>query len=293
LSESLSKGRDRLLEYNSCRPAIALSIKTAAEQQDRAAMIQDYMEQVYDCFGIDFELHSEDCYVLHPTEHMVSQFPGLSDEGTTVTYLRDTALSYEDAQYLSWEHPMVSTAMDMVLSRESGNTSLVAVRDMPASLGLTAGGILLECLFSLEAPPVEALQSDRYLPPTMIRVVCDEKGRDISSILSHEAINGGASFVEQGVAVKVIAARRKLLKAMQKRSESYANNRIDTILTQAHENARQILDNEINRLNALSKVNPNIRADEINYFEKQLESLNTLIDQAGLRFDAMRVIVVT
>jgi len=293
LSESLSKGRDRLLEYNSCRPAIAQSIKTAAEQQDRAAIIQDYMEQVYDCFGIDFELHSEDCYVLNPTEHMVSRFPGLSDEGTTVTYVRDAALSYEDAQYLSWEHPLVSTAMDMVLSRESGNTSLVAVKDLPASLGLTAGGILLECLFSLEAPPVEALQSDRYLPPTMVRVVCDEKGRDISRRLSHDTINAVASFVEQGVAVKVIAARRQLLKAMQQRSEAYASNRIDTILSQAHENAMQILSNEINRLNALYKVNPNIRASEIEYFQKQLDSLNTLIDQAGLRFDAMRVIVVT
>lgn len=44
---------------------------------------------------------------------------------------------------------------------------------------------------------------------------------------------------------------------------------------------------------ALSKVNPNIRGEEIAYFEKQLAALTDVIDAANIRLDAIRVIVAT
>jgi len=53
LSQSLQRGRDRLLEYNSCRPAIAQDIKQRADAEDSSSQLADYMENVYDCFGID------------------------------------------------------------------------------------------------------------------------------------------------------------------------------------------------------------------------------------------------
>jgi len=46
-------------------------------------------------------------------------------------------------------------------------------------------------------------------------------------------------------------------------------------------------------LQALSKVNPNIRSEEIAFFEKQLSMLTGVIDGANIRLDAVRVIVAT
>ncbi|MBT8119103.1 MAG: RNA polymerase-associated protein RapA [Gammaproteobacteria bacterium] len=289
LTESLQRGRDRLLEYNSCRPAIAQDIKCRADVEDNSSELAEYMESVYDCFGIDNELHSEGCFVITPTEHMINNFPGLAEDGMTITYDRNVALSFEDAHFISWEHPLTNNAIDMVVTNEMGNTSVTAVEYK----GVTAGSVLLECLFSLESAPIDELQSSRYLPPTMIRVVCDERGADHHLKLPHKTINEGRQFVDKGVGNKIVKAKKKILKAMLQRSEKFAELKSAKLLELAQENASNILTIEINRLKALSNVNPNIRKDEILYFEKQLSMLTEVIDAANIRLDAVRVIVAT
>ncbi len=289
LSQSLQRGRDRLLEYNSCRPAVAQDIKRRADIEDSSSQLCDYMESVYDCFGIDNELHSEGCFIITPTEHMINNFPGLAEDGMTITYDRNVALSFEDAHFISWEHPLTNNAIDMVITNEMGNTSVTAVEYK----GVQAGNVLLECLFSLESAPIEELQSSRYLPPTMIRVVCDERGADHHLKLPHKTINQGRQFVDRGVGNQIVKAKKKILKAMLQRSEKFAELKSAKLLELAQQNASNILSIEINRLKALSKVNPNIREDEIRYFEKQLSMLTEVIDAANIRLDAVRVIVAT
>ncbi len=289
LSQSLQRGRDRLLEYNSCRPAIAEEIKQRTDAEDKSSQLVEYMENVYDCFGIDYEIHSQDCFIITPTDHMINQFPGLTEDGLTITYNRNIALSFEDAHYITWEHPLTNNAIDMVLSNEMGNTAVTAVEYK----GVKAGTVLLECLFSLETAPIEELQTNRYLPPTLIRVVCDERGADHNLKLTHNSINDACQFVDNGVANKIVRAKKKILKAMLQRSEKFAELKSEKLLEQAQQQASETLNKEINRLIALSKVNPNIRAEEIQHFEKQLSALSSIIDAANIRLDAVRVIVAT
>ncbi len=247
------------------------------------------MENVYDCFGIDYEIHSEGCFIITPTEHMINQFPGLTEDGLTITYDRTMALSFEDAHYITWEHPLTNNAIDIVLSNEMGNTAVTAVEYK----GVNAGTVLLECLFSLETAPIEELQTNRYLPPTLIRVVCDERGADHHLKLPHNSINETRQIVDSGVSNKIVRAKKKILKAMLQRSEKFAELKSAKLLEHAQQQASETLDKEINRLIALSKVNPNIRADEIQYFEKQLSTLTDVIEAANIRLDAIRVIVAT
>jgi len=181
LNEALEKGRDRLLEYNSCRPAIANELKQTALLQDNESGLQDYMDSVFDCFGIHTEEHKQASFIIQPTDHMISPFPGLPDDGLTITYCRDTALSNEDMRYLSWEHPMVTTALDMVLSSELGNV-VVSAAKLEA---IEPGSMLLETLFLIEATSNLSLQVNRYLPPTIIRIVIDEHDNNVTSSLTH------------------------------------------------------------------------------------------------------------
>jgi len=287
LTEELHRGRDRLLEYNSCRMHIAESIRQRALEHDAESMLGEYMDRVFDCFGVDSEMHSENCLIIRPTEHMVNRFPGLADDGMTITYDRDTALSFEDAHYLTWEHTMVRDAMDMVVTSEPGNTALTAVKYR----GAPAGSVLLECLFVLEAAAVESLQSQRYLPPTTLRVVMDERGQDHSNKLAHDAINKAAADVDTNTAAQVVRAKQKVLKALLQRCEQHAQQQAPVIFDTAHAQAEDILMREINRLKALQQVNPNVRNTEIAFFEQQLQALTHLIDATRLRLDALRVIV--
>jgi len=287
MTEALHRGRDRLLEYNSCRMHIAESLRQRSLEADATSTLGDYMDGVFDCFGVDSELHSENCLIIRPTDHMVSRFPGLADDGMTITYDRDTALSFEDAHYLSWEHSMVRDAIDMVVTNELGNTALTAVKYR----GAQAGSVLLECLFVLEAAAVEALQSQRYLPPTTIRVVMDERGNDHSEKLAHDAINNAAAAVDSNTAVQVVRAKQKALKSLLQTCEQRAQQQAPAIFKAAHAQAEDILMREINRLKALQQVNPNVRDAEIDFFDQQLQALTQLIDATRLRLDALRVIV--
>jgi ATP-dependent helicase HepA len=150
---------------------------------------------------------------------------------------------------------------------------------------------LLECLFVLEAAAVESLQSQRYLPPTTLRVVMDEHGHDHSDKLAHDAINKVAADVDTNTAAQVVRAKQKELKALLHKCEQHAQQQAPAIFRSAHVQAEEILMREINRLKALQQVNPNVRDTEIAFFEQQLQALTQLIDGTRLRLDALRVVV--
>jgi len=289
LNVAMQNGRDRLLEFNSCRRHIAESLKDDALKQDATNSLPQYMENIYDCFGINSEEQSNLKTIIEPSDHMISNFPGLHQDGMTITYDRNTALENEDIHYINWEHPLVINAMDMVLSQELGNSALTAVEYK----AVPAGSILLECLFILESASNAALQSARYLPPTAIRIVMDEKSRDHNSQLPHFTISQKQTLVDTGTAKQIIQAKGDDIRLLLKECEDLAETQSPEILASAHKQTQQTLQSEINRLTALTRINPNIRREEIQFFEKQLQALTEVLKSASLRLDAVRVIVAT
>jgi ATP-dependent helicase HepA len=290
LNAALHRGRDRLLEYNSCRPQTAEAIKAQAEALDADTRLFGYLEQVFDCYGIELEPHSEGSHIIHPGEHMhSSSFPGLRDEGMTFTCERAIALANEDRQFISWEHPLVTGAMDMVLSNELGNCAMTAIKYSDAK----PGTLLLECLYTLDTVSSDVLQTSRYLPPTTIRVVIDQHENDHSEVLTHEIIKASRATIPADTAIKIIRTYTQLLRDMISASESLANRQAPELLAAAHEKSKNTLDREIERLKALGKVNPNVRPEEIEFMELQREALTAALDAAVLRLDALRVVVAT
>jgi ATP-dependent helicase HepA len=290
LNEALHRGRDRLLEYNSCRPHVAEQLCERARQFEQQSSPMPYLEQVFDAYGVDSEVHAEKSFVLHPSDHMqTSSFPGLREEGMTITYDRDTALANEDMQFLTWEHPMLTGAMDMVLGSEQGNTAMASIKVR----GLKPGSLLLECLFSLESSANTALQASRYLPPTTIRVVLDQQGRDLHEALPHATINKVREGVDNETASTIVRAYKTELKAMLASCEKQAGQQAPQILAEAHQHTRDTLRAEIDRLKALAIVNPNVRDDEIKFFSLQLQALTEVLDAASLRLEALRVLITT
>ena len=289
LNEALHRGRDKLLEYNSCRPHIANDLKQRALAEDTASVLPTYMDAVFDAFGVNSEEHSECRHIIHPGEHMLSRFPGLPDDGMTITYNRETALSYEDTQYISWEHPMVTGAMDLVLGNEPGNTALTSIK----YTGTRPGTLLLECLYILDSASSSTLQSNRYLPPTTIRVVMDEQGRDHAQGLAHDYLQQHREVVNTDTAVRIVRAREQVLKDLVSACETQAKKQAPDLLDSARLRARHTLTREVDRLRALQQVNPNVRDEEIDYLERQQELITEILESATLRLDAVRVIVST
>ena len=290
LTDALHKGRDRLLEYNSCRPHIADKISAQAIDADDDGSILPYLEEVFDCFNIESEEHGMNSMVIRPSEHMQNNnFPGLYEEGMTITWDRDTALSNEDMHYLTWEHPMVAGAMDLVLNNEQGNTAVTSIKHPK----INAGTMLLECVFILETAGNSKLQSSRYLPATSIRTLIDANKKDCNDIVSFRYIAKNREFIKKKMAVKVINAYGEEIRELINSSEQLAQKQAPSILAAAHKEAEQTLSAEISRLKALKNVNPNVRDEELNYFETQRDALNEALDSSTLRLDAIRIVIVT
>jgi len=290
LNAELQRGRDRLLEYNSCRPRRAAELRQRLQDQDQDSSLFGYLEQVCDCYGIELEPHSAGSHIIRPGDHMqTSSFPGLRDEGMTITCDRDIALANEDRQFISWEHPLVTGAMEMVLGSEQGNTAMTAIKYR----GAAAGTMLLECLYTLDTIASDILQTSRYLPPTTIRVVTDQHGRDHSAALDHAAIGAVRQTVPADTAGKIIRGYTQQLRAMLAASEALADSQAPQLVAAARSRSERSLQQEIHRLRALRLVNPNVRAEEIRFLELQQEALGAALDAATLRLDALRVIIVT
>ena len=80
---------------------------------------------LFDIVGINQEDRSDNLIVLTPSDHMlVPDFPGLPQDGCTVTFDRDRALSREDAQFVSWEHPIIRNGTDLILSGDTGSCAV-------------------------------------------------------------------------------------------------------------------------------------------------------------------------
>lgn len=289
IDRALQEGRDRLLEYNSCRPDIAGELKHLAGQQDENTNIEAFMDGVFDCFGVHIEEHGQTSHVIRPGEKMMAPYPGLPDEGLTITYSRDTALANENMHFLSWEHPMVIAGIDMVSGNEFGNAVVCSIEHDD----INAGTLLLEGLYVVEPARVAGTRIDRYFPPALIRILVDEHETVRHSGISHIEINKSSEYVEEEIARQVIRMKETVIRKLVTVAGKQAEQQVAGIIARAQQRVDRIFDSEIGRLQALIRINKNIRREELEYFERQRTQLADIISAARLRLDALRVIVAT
>jgi len=283
---ALQRGRDRLLELNSCREAEARRLVEALHAQDADPTLWPWLERVFDAYGISVEEHSERCLILRPGEHMRMQFPELPDEGVTVTLDRDTGLSREDILFLSFEHPMVRGAMDIILNSEHGNAALSILRHPD----LDPGQLLVECFHVVDCSAPKHLHIARFFPPVLIRTLLDHEGNDLSH-LPFESLERVPRQFDREHALELLRAQRKPIEAAIKRAEARARKQVPGILEAAISRMLGAMTGELKRLAALRKVNPNVRQEELDQLKAHALDMHASIQAGRQRLDAVRVIV--
>ena len=285
-NQQFHKGRDRLLEYNSCRPFVADKILQDAEMQDDTSCLR-FMHRMFDRYGVNYEELRRNVELVTPGESQHTHFPGLIEDGMSITFDRETALANETLHYLSWEHPMVVEALDMIASGEKGNASLVALKNT----GLPPSTIIIESLFNLHAPADADLQISRYLPTNSIRLIADEKLIDRTKVLSDQFIHNNHSSVPLNVALQVIKMKLTEMKKIIAAIENKATRILPELIEEAQVGAEKELQQEIVRLQNLSKVNANVRIEEIEYLQTQKQRTLKALANAKMQMNALRVLV--
>ncbi|KPB82111.1 RNA polymerase-associated protein RapA [Pseudomonas syringae pv. maculicola] len=288
LESELHTGRDRLLELNSGGAGEGEALVEAILEQDDQFSLPIYMETLFDAFGIDSEDHSENALILKPSEKMLdASFPLGDDEGVTITYDRNQALSREDMQFITWEHPMVQGGMDLVLSGSMGNTAVALIKNK----ALKPGTVLLELIYVSEVVAPRSLQLGRYLPPAALRCLLDANGNDLSSRVSFNTLNDQLESVPRASANKFIQAQRDQLTPRINAGEEKITPRHAERVAEAQCRLAADTEEELARLTALQAVNPTVRDSELVALRSQREQGLAMLEKAALRLEAIRVLV--
>jgi len=288
----LQQGRDRLLELSSCHPRRARQLMDAIQDAETPLVLDDYMARVFDKFGVDSSHHSANAIILRPSEHLTGDsFASLPEDGITVTFRRDTALSREDMEFLSWEHPMVAGAMEMISTGNFGNVTLCTLK-----LPLKPGTLLLETCFTLHCPAPRRLQIHRFMPTTILRIVVDATGKDLTNVLTSEHLDRLGQKIAKGTARDVVRHTRDQIAAMIKQAEQHVAQKADALdggepIASAVARMEKYQRGEQERLQSLAKVNPNIRQDEIDYVTETTKALQQALSKAEWRLDSLRVAI--
>ena len=157
---------------------------------------------------------------------------------------------------------------------------------------MESGSLLLEAIFSTRCIAPEELQLSRYLPLTTVRVVVDDKQKDFNQILTHELLNERLKKIPKTAAPNLVRhARPQIAELIQSAEKLVADKQAEIINTALADMEKEQMQ-ELQRLLALSEVNPNIRKIEIEQIKEDTECLREFLQGTQLALNAIRVFVV-
>ncbi len=284
LAARLEAGRDRLLEMNACKPEVAARLITEIRRQDAAPALEAFLLAVLDQHFIPVEQVAPHTYQLGSAGVLVEAFPGLPAEGLTVTCDRARALVREDVQFLTWDHPLITGALDLLFSGPQGTCAFAAWPDPKGS------GLLLEALYLLECIAPPHLHLDRFLPPTPLRVLVDHRGKDLGDLLPHAGLKRLLQDGEGQPLIEQAEIRGTLLPRMVAEAQAIAERRAPDFVAQARRAMCAQLEPELARLRSLQRVNPNVRPEEVEALAQLQRDLDQHLGSARLRLEALRLI---
>lgn len=285
---ALEKGRDRLLELNSngCENAQRLAAEIA--QTDNSPQLVDFALNLFDIIGVEQDDLGENSIVITPTGTMlVPDFPGLKEEGVTVTFDRQLALAREELEFLTWDHPMIRQGIDLIASGDIGKTAMALLINKQ----LPAGTLLVELIYMIESQSPKGLQLNRFLPPTPVRLLLDSKGNNLADQVNFNTLQNKLKPIGKDIANKMLKMARPNIEQLIKLGDHKMTEIAQVRIQEASRLADQTLSAELNRLMALKAVNKNIRQAEIDVLEKQRVLSLEELSKASWRLDSLRVIV--
>jgi ATP-dependent helicase HepA len=288
LEAELQAGRDRLLEYNSCRPMVAQEIVTALEDYDDNTTLPMFMKRFMAATNIDFDEQSNGTVIIKPTDQMQVQGLTLDEEGMTATFYRDQAQIRDDAQYLTLEHPFTESVMEMINTQGFGSTNVALLK----SAALPQGSVLVEVWFKVDVIAPKALNLPASLPQQLVRVLLSEKGQDLSQKIAPEILKPYLHHLDGNSCRQVVKARRDIIEQRYGQALELARAALPNFKQQAKDVYGQKWQYEIDRLTYLKQFNPSIREDEIARLQKLQKEGLMLLDGLAVTPEAIQIMVV-
>jgi len=286
LEVELEKGRDLLIEMNSFNLKESSALVKKVREFDNSYLLREYMELVFDCFGVDHEETQPDTFFIKPGHNMfIPSFPGLTSEGLSITYDRSIACEREEHTFLTWDHVIVRETMQLIMSENFGNMTVAMRREAKGKKSF------VEAFYILDCPGPNDLELGRYFPTTSLRILVDKEGADFSEKFSYELLDEKLVMADPTVQKRAQTLPKEMLKELMKKAEVYAFEKASVLNKDFFRKAEGELKEARVRIEHLSKVNKNVDEGDLLY----QDALNHAILEHGkkmrITLDSLRVIL--
>ncbi|MEM9080139.1 MAG: helicase-related protein [Verrucomicrobiota bacterium] len=282
VAEELASGHDRLLVLGAPPAEKADHLLEAIEEADGDRQFESFALRLVDHLGLDVDDLAERNYHLKRGQRLSETFADLPEEGLAVTFDREEASFREDLTFLTADHPTFRTALEQMLAGDAGSATFAHHKTGQGK------GVYLECGFILECPAPARLQVERFLPPTLIRVMVDHGGRDLTGESLFEEVP-----LKRADAHKLVTQegfRVKIWPEMMKAAKKLAEGRKGEPLKAALAAAEEMVGGEWERLKDLATRNAQISEDEVGAMKTQLEEIREVLGESRLRLDCLRLV---
>jgi len=280
IEAQLEAGRDRLLELHSCDPERADTTIGQIRAAERDPELHAFLLRLFDAAGVFPEDLGNDDWLLKPGPTYTGLFPGFSGESDlAATFTRSRALAREDITFLTSDHPMITEGIDQLLTTPQGSVA--------AEQRVGSPDVHLELLYMLECPAPARLHLDRFLPPTPIHFAVDPSGSETELDPAPDPPSDPHlrnPLVEH-------PPLQALVPGMIESADELANERAAALLEAARGAVAETLDTEIERMQSLASVNPDISEDDVEELRSEKQAILAALQSPALRLDAMRLML--
>ncbi len=287
IEKKLEQGQDQLVEINSFHHEKAMAFVKELKAVDESTDLRDFMVGLWGQLGIDVEdMNDPFTFLIRPGDNMyLPHFPGLDNEGMTVTFKRENARKFDDMTFLTWDHPMVVGIMDFISSKEMGNVTIASWKTPSKETFLFEGYYLLSCVAD------KKLQLQKWFPPTPLRVLLNAGMQDTTQKLPKKFLDEGTESlsIEKRAGLKDLP--KDFIKECIKKGKELCVARAKQYKDKFKEDMLKHMDAEIERLEALRKVNPTVSETEILLLRFNKTNMLKAMDKAELSLDSIRLII--
>ena len=203
----------------------------------------------------------------------------------TLTFDRETALTREDFTYLTWDHPMVVAAMDLILDEGFGQADCQVIRcaELPKTLTFVEASYVLQCAAEPE------LNIERYLPARVQTWAVGIDGNDYTEVVEQIELDSLKQRYDRNALRKVVLKNRDALEKLIDRTAEFANEALPQLVEQARESIQTEYADERERLSNLARVNPSVRQEEVDALAALEAQLLNALEGTNARPVSVRV----
>ncbi|WPU66007.1 RNA polymerase-associated protein RapA [Peredibacter starrii] len=287
IEKKLEEGQDQLVEINSFNHNKAMEFVKELKAMDDSNDLRDFMINLFNQLGVDVEdMNDPYTFFIRPGDNMyLPHFPGLESEGMQITFKRANALLKDDTTFLTWDHPMVIGIMDFISSKEMGNSTIASWKTPSKEPFLFEGYFLLNCVTE------KKLQIEKWFPPTPLRVLLDSKMQDATQKMPKKFIDENVEPLDAEKRAQLKELPKDFIKECIKRGKELCIARAKQYKEKFKDDMMKHMNAEIERLEALRKVNPTVSETEILLLKHNREKMVKAMDKAELSLDSLRIVI--